>query len=217
MACKDTMTSQVNRLAEIKRTQQALKIEQEQIEAALLKQGTQDLSDTKYKSVSYMGTGCKATVTRAESLKVIYPSYLKEIFGLAYKDAVNETQTYKLSAPASRMLVGLWSGNYTRTSIDEVIDWLPALDKDARKVLRKKLKGINYNADKKVLMSVGGYSEEDAESYAYFVAESAVWEAFDRLMNANANGPEEVQRTLALINGACVVEETHKISLETTE
>ena len=217
MACKDTMTSQVNRLAEIKRTQQALKIEQEQIEAALLKQGTQDLSDTKYKSVSYMGTGCKATVTRAESLKVIYPSYLKEIFGLAYKDAVNETQTYKLSAPASRMLTGIWSGNYTRTSIDEIIDQLPALDKDAREVLRKKLRGVNYATDKKALMSVGRYPEEDAESYAYFVAEAAVWEAFDRLMDANANAPEEVQRTLSLINGACVVEETHKITLETTE
>ncbi|MFV0497469.1 MAG: hypothetical protein ACK5L0_04750 [Candidatus Fimivivens sp.] len=208
----------IDRLAEIKTAVAALNTEKAELEAELLKQAAEDLSDTKLKSVTYTGLTAKAVSVVADSVKVVYPSLLHKIFGTVYKDVVTEKYDVKLSAPAGRLIAGLWLGNYNRIGMAEVIAQLPC-DGRQKELLAKKLKGVNYETDKKNLMAIGGFDDKAASDYAYFVAESAVWDNLLQLMQAqNKAGllPEagEIDRLLQLINAAVVVEQTPKVSVE---
>lgn len=113
--------AKIDRMVEIKRQQEQLKREWVDLEAFFLAQGGADLADTKRKTVSYVGDHAKVTATMAESFKVTWPAYLKQIFGEAYRDAVTEDINYKLSAPAKRMLTGLWTHNFTESTVADVI------------------------------------------------------------------------------------------------
>lgn len=69
---------------------------------------------------------------------------------------------YKVkSAAVERMLIGLYTGDYTKKSPSEVIAQLPCLD-EQRAALSKKLKGANFETDVKNLKEIGGFSEQDA-------------------------------------------------------
>lgn len=206
--------AKISRMAEIRRQQEALKSEWAELEGFFLKRCQEDLADTKRKTVSYAGAGGKVTATMAEKVNVTYPSYLKAIFGDAYGDAVTEEVKRKLSAPASRMLAGIWTGGYSRMTRAEVIAQLPCDDK-SKQALGKKLKGANYDTDKKNLMALGGFDEESAEQYAWFISEAAVWESFLQLVKVNGKeDPEAVGEVMKLIDGAIVVEETPKVAFE---
>lgn len=98
----DDLVKVIDRLAEIKAQVSALNDEKSELEAELLKKASEDLTDTKLKSVTYSGLTAKATSVMADSVKVVYPSLLQKIFGSVYKDAVTEKHDVKLSAPASR-------------------------------------------------------------------------------------------------------------------
>jgi hypothetical protein len=136
----------IMRYKEIKQKIAELKSEADSIEAEFLKAMEGDLEDTKYKSVSYSDSeGNKVTATAADSLKVVYPTYLKNIFGAAYKDVVTEETSYKISAGATRMLTVLYNREYIRdSSVGELIGTL-GLDDKSEKALLKKLKGKNFN------------------------------------------------------------------------
>lgn len=209
------IVEKADRLAEIKKSIEKLNAEKSEIEGFFLKLSNEDLRNTKFKSVAYKGTGAnKVIATMAESLKMVYPTYLKAIFGEAYKDVVTEEIKYKLSAPATRMLAGLWLNNYTRLTVAEVIAQLP-VDDITKKAIAKKVRGIKYETDKKNLIAIAGFDEKTAEEYAYFISEAAIWENFIRLMKASKkNSEEEIAEALELINGAVVVEETPKIVIE---
>jgi len=213
----EQICKKISRMADIKRQQEALKTEWAELEGFFLKRCQEDLADTKRKTVSYTSTGGKVTATMAEKVNITYPSYLKVIFGDAYKDAVTEDVKCKLSAPASRMLAGIWTKGYSRMTVAEVIAQLPCDDK-AKQALGKKLKGANYDTDKKNLMAIGGFDEESAEQYAYFISEAAVWESFLQLMKVNnKEDPAAMDETMKLIDGAIVVEETPKVAFELSE
>lgn len=204
----------INRMAEIKRQQEALKAEWAKLEGFFLKQCQDDLADTKRKTVAYSSAKGKLTATLAQKINITYQSYLKRIFGEAYADAVTETVKCKLSAPASRMLAGIWTGGYSRMTRDEIISQLPCDDK-TRQTLRKKLKGANYDTDRKNLMNIGGFDETSAEQYAYFIAEAVIWENFLQLMKVNdRENAEAIHEVIALIDGAIVVEQTPKVEFE---
>lgn len=213
---QEKLRKSVDRLVAIKQAVEHLRQEQAVLEAELLRHGLEQMKDTKYKTVSYQGYTGRASVTMAENLKLIYPSFLREVFGVAYKDAISEEVKCKVSAPAARMLIGLWQGNYTKMTVAQVIDQLPA-DEDAKAALRKKLKGANYARDKQNLMSIGGFDEDAAEGYAYFIAEAAVWESFTRLLEANSLDPAATEHMLNQIAGACIVEESPKVTVEIRE
>lgn len=213
---QEKLRKSVDRLVAIKQAVEHLRQEQAELEAELLRQGLEDLKDTKYKTVSYAGSAGRASVTMAESLKLVYPSFLREVFGVAYGDAITEDIKYKVSAPATRMLTGLWQGNYTKMTVAQVIDQLAA-DEDVKTALRRKLKGINYARDKQNLMAIGGFDEDAAESYAYFIAEAAVWESFQRLLEANGVDSAATEHMLGQIAGACIVEEAPKVTVEIRE
>lgn len=215
MALINEIVTKADRLVEIKSDIDKLKKEQSEIEGFFLKLSDQDLKDTKLKTVSYFGTGKnKVIATMAESLKVTYPSFLKKIFGDAYKDVITEETTYKLSASAKRMLTGLWLKNYTKSTVGEVISQLP-ISEEIKVTVAKKVRGINYETDKKNLISLCGFDEDSASDYAYLINEAAVWENFLKLMKINdKNLNEDLSEILTLIDGAVVVEETPKIKIE---
>ena len=115
------LRKQIDELAAIKVDMGKLKERKDKLEAEIIKQCTADLENTKYKSIRYEGDVFDLTAVTAESLKVTYDSFLPIIFGKAYEDAVTEKTDYSLSAPAKRMLIGLWTGNYVKCSVKEVI------------------------------------------------------------------------------------------------
>ena len=212
MIC-DQLVRVIDRLVEIGQAEDQLKSERSTLEAELLRHGQTSLQNTKLKTVSFEGSAGKATVTMSDSLKLIYPTMLQSALGDAYNDAVKAEIKFKVSAPMTRMLVGLWSDSYTQMTVAEVIDQLPVAE-DARLLLRKKLRGANYAGDKAALMAIGGFAEQDAAEYAYFVAEAAVWESFLRLMKAGKHdGEEDFARAIDLIKGAVIVEETPKVTI----
>lgn len=203
----------VDQLVAIKRQQEALKTKQSEIEAHILKIAQAELESTKLKTVVYQGAGGnQVSATMSESLKVIYPSFLQKVFGPAYGDAVTEETKYKISASATRMLIGLWSKNYIRMTVSQAIDQITA-DPANRKALLKKVKGANFANDKKNIMAICGVDEKAAEAYAYFVAEAAVWENFLRLLKLQELPEDKEQQYLTWVDGAVVVEETPKIAV----
>lgn len=203
----------IDRLVQIKDEIARLKAEQDQLEGEFLLQAKQDLQDTKYKTTAYVSsTGNKVVATTARSVKLTYPSRLRLIFGGAYKDAVTEQTTYKLSVPASRMLGGLWSGEYVEQTLVDAIQSLP-VEERARKVLSKKLHGVNYDGDVRNLQVIGRLDEAQAQEWAYLLQEAAVWDDFRQLLQGAPAGCNDPEHILDLIRGAMVVDEATKITV----
>jgi hypothetical protein len=210
------ISEKVKRLAEITGQIKDLELEQDVLEGYFLKLAEKDLADTKLKTATYDGPdGTSVSATMTKSLKLVYPTYLKLLFGEAYKDAVTEETKYKVSAPASRMLVGLWQKEYLKSTIAEIINQITP-DPELRKVLSKKVKGASFPTDKKNLMAICGFDEKAAEEYAYFISEAAVWQSFLRLLKVQGLSEDAEKQYLDWIDGAVVVEENPKITIVTT-
>lgn len=205
----------VDKLVRVKEEIELLNKEKALYEVAILTKAEEDLKNTKVKTVHYEGnSGHRVTATQAASVKVIYPSYLPAIFGNAYGDIVKEEKTYKLADPAKRMLSGLYLQDYTKLTIDEVIDNME-LEGIVKAALKKKLKGAKFETDKKNLMTIAKMDEQSAETFAYFIMEAAVWSNFKKLMQAGGkDNPADIDRALELIDGAVVVDESTKIMVE---
>lgn len=207
------MSKLVQRYAEIKQEQEELKKESDSIEAEILKASEADLSDTKFKSAVYTDiNGNSVTVTNADSVKLVYPSMLKEIFGKAYGDVVKEEITYKLSEPAKRLLSAVYNKEYVKDgSVEDILDSLN-LDDKSYKALLKKLKGANYDTDCKNLMKLGGLDERSAKENAYLVSEAVAWQNFVKLLTLNNSQltDEIIGRAVEMIDSAVVVERTPK-------
>ena len=211
---RDEITQKADRLAIIKQAIKGLNNEKDELEGYFLKLADEGLKNTKLKTVEYYGTGNnKIIATMAQNLNVIYPSFLKKVFGEAYGDVITEETKYKVNAAATRMLNGIWLKNFTKTSIAEIVNQMPVDDK-TKQALLKKLKGAKFESDKKNLIAIAGFEEKDAEEYAYFISEAAVWENFRRLMKARGLTEENEAEFIDWIDGAVVVEETPKITVE---
>ena len=211
---RDEIVINANRLVMIRQAIEGLNKEKDELEGYFLKLADEDLRNTKLKTVEYKGAGSnKVIATIAESLKVIYPSYFKKIFGEVYSDVVTEEINYKLSAPAKRMLSGLWLKNFTKETVENVINQISVDDK-TKQVLLKKVKGVSFATDKKNLIAIAGLDEKQAEEYAYFIMEANIYHSFKKMMIANNREEKDEDGILDWINVAIVVEETPKITIE---
>lgn len=205
----------IRRYGEIKAKMAELKLEADMIEAEFLKDMEDDLKDSKYKSVEYSdGNGNRVTLTEADSLKIVYPSYLEHIFGTAYDDVVSTEVKYKLNAGANRMLTAIYNGEYLRGgTVGELVGTL-GLDDKTEKALLKKLKGKSFDTDVKNLVKLGGLTEEDAKENAYLVSEICAWEEFMKLLKLNGKDTEQdIVEALRWVDGAVTVEQTAKIKI----
>ena len=204
----------VNRLSRIKGELEKLKKEKELLESEIIKSAEMDLKNTKDKTIHYEGDGVRATATKTSSVKVIYPSFLKKVFGKAYTDAVKVEPNYKLSESAKRLLSGIYLGDFVRNTIPELLGEL-ALEQDIKMALEKKVKGAKFETDKKHLMNIAGMGESEAEVYAALAMEAGVWQNFDKLCIVNGwTDSEAVERTMKLIDGAIIVDESLKITID---
>lgn len=178
----------VDRMAEIKQEKKALTAENDKLQAQLQMLAECDLIDTKIKSVGYSGTnGNAAIVTTSDTVSVIAGELLSQIFGSVYPSMVDQKITYTLKAPAKRILSAIWHKEYCEGSVAEIVGSLNC-DEKAKKVLLKKLKGINFDKDKENLMNYAGLSETDASDTAYLINEAAAWEQICTFVKVNNDG-----------------------------
>ena len=213
----DEIQTKADRLAEISRQQEVLKAEAAQIEGYFLRLADDQLHNTKLQTARFAGSGgVRITATMAQGIKILYPTLLKRIFGEVYGDAVivDDRPKYKLTAPAQRMIAGLYLKKYTKSTVEDVIRQATS-DEKALAVLRKKVKGANFANDKKSLMAIAGLDEQSAEEFAYFAAEAAVYEDFQRLLGAGGLTEDQQAEIMGYIDTAVTVEEIPKITVET--
>ncbi len=178
----------VDRMAEIKQEKKALAAENDRLQAQLQMLAECDLTDTKIKSVGYSGTnGNVATVTTSDTVSVIAGELLSQIFGSVYPSMVEQKITYTLKAPAKRILSAIWHREYCEGSVAEIVNGLNC-DEKAKKVLLKKIKGINFDKDKENLMNYAGLSESEASDTAYLINEAAAWEQICTFIKVNNDG-----------------------------
>ncbi len=213
-ARQDEIANKIDRLADLKDEIATLKQEADILEADLLKIAQEDLANTKYKSVKYEGTNSKLQATVSESVKITLESLLPQIFGAVYSDMVKVTTKSELTAPAKRLIAGIWQGNFVAdTTVDEVISSM-RLDDKTTKLVAKKCKGINYQKDIDNLIAIAGMTEPQAQEYAYLLMESAVWQQFKAVCDVNKiDNQEAMNELMKKIQAAFVVETTPKISI----
>lgn len=205
----------IDRLAAIKKQQDALKKEKDKLEAEILMACERDLDSTKYKSVTYAGTGAEVKVINAESLKVIYNAhaFLPDIFGKAYSAVVTEKKDFSISTAAARMITGIRKGDYIETTVADVISQISGVTDDQRRQLLKKCKGRNYDKDVESILKFTGLSKADALDYAFLIYEASVWEEFCKLMQLNGVDGSDYGEVIAKINAAFIVDDSAKLQL----
>ncbi len=211
---QDEIAMKIDRLSNLKDEITTLKQEADIIEADLLKIAQEDLANTKYKSVKYEGTDSRLQATVSESVKITLESLLPQIFGTVYSDMVKVTTKSELTAPAKRLIAGIWQGNFVAdTTVDEVILSM-GLDDKTTKLVAKKCKGNNYQKDIDNLINIANMTEPQAQEYAYLLMESAIWQQFKTICEVNKIDTQEAMNELMKkIQAAFVVEVTPKITI----
>ena len=204
----------VRELSQIKADIAKLSDRKKQLEAYFLERGGDDVLDTKFKSTVYADPDSQAAVTytEAQALTIVYPHYLKETMGAMFPDIFEEavkTEVKPKSKDIERMLIGMYTGNYTKSTPEEIIAQLPCDDK-AKAALAKKLRGAKFETDRDNLMKIGGFSEQDASDYAYLYAEAVVWQTFRSI--AEMTGADDA-RLLRCIDLGVAVDSSTKIAV----
>lgn len=208
------IVEKVRELSQIKADIARLTDRKKQLEAYFLERGGDDVLDTKFKSTVYADPDSQAAVTytEAQALTIVYPHYLEETLGAIFPDifeVATKTEVKPKNKDIERMLIGMYTENYTRSTPEEIIAQLPCDDK-AKVALAKKLKGAKFETDRDNLMKIGGFSEQDAGDYAYLYAEAVVWQTFRRI--AEMSGADDA-RLLRCINLGVAVDSSTKIAV----
>lgn len=208
------IVEKVRELSQIKADIARLTDRKKQLEAYFLERGGDDVLDTKFKSTVYADPDSQAAVTytEAQALTIVYPHYLEETLGAIFPDifeVATKTEVKPKNKDIERMLIGMYTENYTRSTPEEIIAQLPCDDK-AKAALAKKLKGAKFETDRDNLMKIGGFSEQDAGDYAYLYAEAVVWQTFRRI--AEMSGADDA-RLLRCIDLGVAVDSSTKIAV----
>lgn len=210
-------SDKVKELSEINAQLNALKAKKSELEAWFLTAGNEALKNSKSKSICYQSNnGSSVTYTQAQKLTLEAPAFLKKLLGSSFSDFIEEKieSAYKVkSAAIERMLIGLYTGNYTKMSPSDVIAQLPC-SPEQQAILSKKLKAANFETDVKNLREIGNFTEQDASDYAYLFAEAVVYDTFLRLAKVSGaeDNPEEYY--IKGLSVAISVEDTTKISIK---
>lgn len=202
----------VDRLTELDRQMAAVKGEMETIKAWFEKQATDDLRDTKNKTVEYWGSeNSKVVVGNSETVKPISMTMVKKLLGDVFKDFVKEDVSYNMSAPAKRLFSMMYMGNFTEGSLDATISAITK-DEKIQRTLKKKLKG-KYEKDTETLMKLVGLSEREASDWAYLASEVINWEWMLQILKAAEWGGTP-QEAVEVIRAAIFVDEGIKVTVE---
>lgn len=201
----------IDRLAEIKAIQNELDAEKLSLEAIMQTEAEKSWVDKKYKTVAFKSdTGNKVTVTRAKTVKTLTPSLLKNIFGRSFDDMVTIEDTYKVSAEAKRLLGAIATHEYCEGTIDDIVDGLN-VSTEAKRSLKKKLKGKKFETDVKNLVAYG-IDEELASDTAFLISEIIAWNNIENLLKLNDD--MDINNLSTLVQNAVGVSYTTKISID---
>ena len=147
--------AKADRLVELTSQQSVIKAEIDEIKAWFEKLATDDLRDTKKKTIDYWGSNnSKVVVGNSETVKPVSMTMVKKLLGDVFGDFVKEDTTYKMTDPCKRLFTMMFMGNYTEGSLDETIKAITA-DEKIQRTLKKKLKG-KYEKDTETLMKLVG-------------------------------------------------------------
>ncbi|MCD7812118.1 MAG: hypothetical protein LUG91_09790 [Ruminococcus sp.] len=212
MAEAAQIKEKADRLVKLTGEQGRIKAEIEEIKAWFEKLATDDLKDTKKKTIDYWGSGnCRVVVGNSETVKPVSMTMVKKLLGSVFPDFVKEETAYKMTEPCKRLLTLMALGNYTEGSLDETIRAITA-DEKIQRTLKKKLKG-KYEKDTECLMKLAGLPEQEASDWAYLTAEIINWEWMLQILKA-AGWQGTPQEAVETIRAAIIVDEGIKVTVE---
>ena len=204
--------AKADRLVKLTNQQSVIKAEIDEIKAWFEKLATDDLKDTKKKTIDYWGSNnSKVVVGNSETVKPVSMTMLKKLLGDVFKDFVKEDTTYKMTEPCKRLFSMMFLGNYTEGSLDETIKAITD-DEKIQRALKKKLKG-KYEKDTETLMKMVGLSEQEASDWAYITAEIINWEWMLQVLKS-AEWKGTPQEAVQIIKTAIIVDEGIKVTVE---
>lgn len=207
--------AKADRLVELTSQQSVIKAEIDEIKAWFEKLATDDLRDTKKKTIDYWGSNnAKVVIGNSETVKPVSMTMVKKLLGDVFKDFVKEDTTYKMTDPCKRLFTMMFLGNYTEGSLDETIKAITA-DEKIQRTLKKKLKG-KYEKDTATLMKMVGLSEQEASDWAYLTAEIINWEWMLQILRS-AEWKGTPQEAVEIIRAAIIVDEGIKVTVEAEE
>ena len=187
-----------DRLVELTNQQSVIKAEIDEIKAWFEKIATDDLKDTKKKTIDYWGSNNSMTM-------------VKKLLGDVFEEFVKEDTSYKMTDPCKRLFAMIFLGNYTEGSLDETIKAITA-DEKIQRTLKKKLKG-KYEKDTETLIKLAGLPEQEASDWAYLTAEIINWEWILQILKA-AEWKGTPQEAIEIIRAAVIVDEGIKVTVE---
>lgn len=205
----------VKELSSVKAQIAKLNERKKELEAYFFELGNKDVADTKYKSCTYADENSQASVTftLSQTLKIKAANHLekalgKEVFQDIFKEEVKREIKPK-DKDIERMLIGIFTGGFIKSSPKDVIAQIPCDDK-AKAALAKKLKGAKFETDRDNLMKLGGFSEADAGDYAYMYAEAVIWQTLCRVAEMSGADKDAIIHS---INLGVSVDSSTKISV----
>lgn len=216
---KEIIAAKVEEMAKLSKEKATLDLRYKELEAFFLKLGGEKLRDSKRRTCTFDDNdGHDVTYTEARTVKIISPAVLKRLMGDAFGDYIKESlepkYTFK-SKELERTFASVYSADIAvperKLTVDEFYDQLPC-DDSAKSALRKKLKGANFLTDCKNLVSIGGFSDEDAADYAYLFSECLEWQRFMTVLDT-IESKRTVEEVIRAINSAISVSDTTKITV----
>lgn len=211
----DKLRKAVNELAKWDALIAAGKKEMNKHKLTIQNEAASTLENSKLKQVKYWGdeSNC-AVITAAEKVDLVSIEYLRNVIPEnIIKDFAKEEVQYKLTTPFKNIVGPLVCGDYTEKKLKDVIKEMN-LPEDKKKVAKKKLKG-KFEKDLEFLKTIG-YTQEEAEHWAYFISEAAAWERIVNLFEISGykEGTLEFKEAIEKLKHAVIVEETLKIGIE---
>ena len=201
----------VDRLAELDRQMVAVKGEMETIKAWFEKQATDDLRDTKSKTVEYWGSeNSKVVVGNSETVKPISMTMVKKLLGDVFKDFVKEDVSYSMSAPAKRLFSMIVYGEFHRGSAWTLRSSAITKDEKIQRTLKKKLKG-KYEKDTETLMKLVASEQKPVTGLPGIRVINWEW-MLQILKSAEWKGTP--QEAVEIIRAAIIVDEGIKVTVE---
>ena len=205
------IAQKVNRYQELVRQEKEIKNEIAQLKGYFETTASEELKNTKFKTISYWGdNNAKVTISMNETIKIVSNETLKKTFGNLYPDLITEKQSYDLSSQAKKLLTPIFQGDYIETNLDEVLNAISS-DLSVHDVLKKKLKG-DYKKDKDLIQKVAGIDEIRASELAYFAKEVIAYNKFKSILEACEN--TNIKEAIDNIKIAVIVEEGIKVTFE---
>lgn len=215
MAGMEEIRSRADRLVELTAEKERIQSEMDAIKAWFENLATDDLKDTKKKTIEYWGSSnSRIVVGNSETVKPISMGMVKKLLNTVYNDFVTEKTSYSLLAPAKRLFSIAYLGKYTEGTLEDTIRAITG-DEKLRNTLRKKLKG-RYEKDTEILMKLAGFTEQEASDWAYLVSEVVNWEWMLQVLRSAEWGGTP-QEAVDIINAAVIVDEGIKVTVGAEE